>query len=71
MDYEKFISEVVKQDSRNIIKKCNKEFLEVKVPDGLEKFYRSVDVVDVEVVLKDLCSIKFYHFNELSDLQTE
>lgn len=71
MKYEKFISEVVKQDRRNIIKKCDKDLLECEVPVELDCFYKTVDIVDVEVVLKDLCSIKFYSCNQLPELQTE
>lgn len=43
----------------------------LKIPKSLIRFYKQANPIDVEVVLDDLTSVKFFPVNALEDLQSE
>lgn len=70
MDYNLFIRKIVEQDKRNILHRCDR-IIEDNFPKGVLDFYKNIDIVDVEIVLKDLCSIKLYNLDEIRKIQND
>lgn len=67
-DYvEKFVSYVVKQDSRNVFEKVSR-IVENPV---IAPLYSNYEPTDVEVRLSDNTSIKFYPFEKVAELFDE
>ncbi|NFO11189.1 hypothetical protein FDB29_08760 [Clostridium botulinum] len=70
MDYNSFISKVIEQDKRNILHRCDRN-INYNFPNVVLDFYKNIDIVDVEIVLKDLCSIKLYNLDEIGNIQED
>ena len=69
MNYDEFVSIVKNQDSRNIFRESTAALNEL--PEELKHFYEKYDPADVEIVLKDLTSIKLYPKQDLLSLQMQ
>lgn len=70
MNYEIFKEKLKQKDKRNIFgESLEKETL--PVPKELQVFYQYVNPIDVEVVLDDLTSVKFFSLNELTEIQED
>ncbi len=69
MNYNKVVELIAKQDSRNIFEKSNKSL--PWIPSGLKKFYLEYNPVNVEIILKDLTSIKLFSQDKLLEIQKE
>lgn len=68
MSLTTFIKKAINQDNRNQFEPYSGN-LDI-VPDGLKKFYREYNPIDVEVI-SDYNPIHFYSVQELSSLQQE
>lgn len=69
MDYKTFVEAVQRQDSRNIFQPSllDTSFL----PISIRQFYIQYNPIDVEVVQKDLNSVRFCRLEMLTSLQKE
>lgn len=67
--YQDFKSLAKKQDARNRFENCSIEG--VKIPEELIDFYEQCNPTDVEIVMQDLTSIKFFPIDYLDTLQSE
>lgn len=68
MNISKFVNKAIKQDKRNTFGKGN---LHIKqIPDDLQKFYKEIDPINVEVNI-DGNYIHFYPENEILKLQED
>lgn len=69
MNYDEFVGIVKNQDARNIFQESTTILNEL--PEELKHFYEKYEPADVEIVLKDLTSIKLYPKRELLSLQMQ
>lgn len=69
MNFDEFVSIVKNQDARNIFQESTSVLNEL--PEELKPFYEKYDPTDVEIVLKDLTSIKLYPKQDLLSLQRQ
>ena len=68
MDYNKFISSAIAEDSRNKFGKVSR--LE-GVPNELRSFYTNCNPIDVEISYPGIRALRLYGIDELKELQPD